>query len=637
VMSDSTLSRIVGDLDRLYDAYHKGRLISDDADGALARKLLGHGEDVFRFRREFLLVDALVRNRIGRPLVRDDGLRHVVVFGGNNVGKSTVINILAGRRVASVSPEGGHTRHAEAFRRGGETGRPALFAGNPYAFRRLTRHARKGLDRAPLDQYGVSPLASDALPPDVVLWDTPDCDAVGSESYLLSVIEAVAAADLLIYVTTSQKYAVEHLVEWFLLLHSIGIDMLECLNRTAVRDHRKVIESQRNRILPRAAKQLGLPVPEPLVIGLRHMTEGEDEEDLWDPQKHPEALELRQTVLALLEQTDRSRAAAQTLRFVTAHVDRLLEPARIEAEAIKGWDREVESAIGDFSTIYEWAYLTSDKVIEPISRLNVDILELLNPDIPGLKQALNALSWVARWPSRLTVKVVGHIYRVVTAGGQRDVDKAPAELIAYKDAHEHVLNALTEVIDAARRAPRHHPFWDALDAAWKAEFDALNARFAALVARHMDETERAIKETAKAILEHLKSRPALLRTLQSVKVAANVSGIAVAFMIPHAGSYVYDLLEDSVLVPAMGAGVDMVAQGAIATFVATCKMNLIRKLKTDAARNAIDLYREPVRRIAQLARATAGTLGVDEEVFRRLPEELDRLATELGVPPQRAA
>jgi ribosome biogenesis GTPase A len=39
----------------------------------------------------------------------------LAVFGGNNVGKSTVVNILAAEKVTSTSPEGGHTRHAQAF------------------------------------------------------------------------------------------------------------------------------------------------------------------------------------------------------------------------------------------------------------------------------------------------------------------------------------------------------------------------------------------------------------------------------------------------------------------------------------------------------------------------------------------
>ena len=84
---NETLERVVDDFDQLYECYTNGGLLG----GA-------------RFSREFLLIDALVRNRVGRAAGNDDGLRHLVVFGGNNVGKSTIINILAGRSLASVRP-----------------------------------------------------------------------------------------------------------------------------------------------------------------------------------------------------------------------------------------------------------------------------------------------------------------------------------------------------------------------------------------------------------------------------------------------------------------------------------------------------------------------------------------------------
>ena len=629
------LADIIGDFDRLYDAYHKGTLISDGAGGDLARKLVGEGQDIFRFRRLFLLLDALMRNRVGRLVNGDDGLRHVVVFGGNNVGKSTIINILAGRRVASVSPEGGHTRHAEAFVPGGVTDKTALFGRNPYAFRRLAAHGREGLAQAPLDRYGIVPLASDLLPGNVVLWDTPDCDAVGFESYLVSVIEAVAAADVLVYVTSGEKYSVEHLVEWFLLLADTGIDMLECLNRTAVRDHARVIESQKTRFLPKAAAALGVALPDPRVVGLKFMVEGE-EEDLWDPQLHPEADQLRHEVLALVARRDRAAALTRTLDFVGRHLDSLLAPARIETAAIGGWTTEVEDAIKLFAKVYADEYLTAEKTIDPLSRLNVQILELLNPDIPGLQQALTALSWAARWPAKITIKAIGHIYQVVTGGTQK-AEAAPKELVAYTDAHTAVLTRLTKAIEAARGEPRHHPFWDALDTAWKESFDALNDKFVKLVARHMQETDAAIAATARAIIEELSTRPSLLKTLQGARVFATVGGIMVSFAVPHGGSLVYELLEESFLVPLLAVGVDTAAQGAIAAFVKKCEMDLIAKLKQDAMMNALRLYGDAVNRVAELAKAQAGTLGVDPDVLRRLPEELRRLGREVASLPARIA
>jgi 50S ribosome-binding GTPase len=630
------LGYAIADFDRLHAAYYKGTLISDGPGSDLARQLVGEGKDLFRFRRLFLLVDALMRNRVARLMQDDDGLRHVVVFGGNNVGKSTIVNILAGERVASVSPEGGHTRHAEAFVSGNAKDRTALFPGNAHAFRRLKQHARDGLAQAPLDEFGSSGLAGDNLPANVVLWDTPDCDAVDSETYLLSVIEAAAAADVLVYVTSGEKYSVEHLVEWFLLLHSTGIDTLECLNRTARRDQAAVIDSQKKRILPRAAAALGLPPPDPHVVGLKFMVDGE-EEDLWNTQLHPEAGTLREEVLRLVARDSRAQAAARTVDFVAAHLDRLLEPARIEIEAIASWADEVERAIKLFTETYEQEYLTSEKTIDPISRLNVQILELLNPNIPGLQQTLRALSWAARWPAKITIKAVGHIYQMVTSAAQKNGEPpAPKELVAYADAHTAVLTRLAKVIDAARAQPRYHPFWDALDEAWRGEFTALNDRFNTLIERHMRETDRAIVETASQIIDSLRARPNLLKTLQTARVAATVGGIAVSFTLVH-GGIVYDLLEESILGPMMAVGVDAATQGAIATFVKKCKADLIDKLRQDARTNAATLYGDAVGRIADVAKAKAGTLGVDPVVIKRLPEYLKRVKRDVALPPARIA
>jgi hypothetical protein len=622
-----TLERVVVDFDQLYECYTNGGLIGDRAGSGMAKSLLGGGEDIARFGREFLLIDALVRNRVGRLEGLDDGHRHLVVFGGNNVGKSTIINILAGQSVASVSPEGGHTRHAHAFWQGGQEVPEALFRSSRYAFRRLQLNQHGALGRAPLNRYGVSPLASAVLPPTVVLWDTPDCDAVGAERYLCSVIEAVAVADVVIYVTTSQKAAVDHLVEWFLLLGSAGVHMLECINRTALKEHQSVIDGQKNRFFPEAAKRLGISVPDFAVVGLKYMVDGE-EADLWDVEQHPQAANLRQTSLSMLGECDPAAAAARAVGFAVDRIDRLLEPARIEAASIARWDGEIEGAIEQFAEIYEQQYLTSDKVIEPFTRLNLQILELLDPNIPGLREVLALANTLRRWPAKLVLKVYGHIYRIAL-GGQDQAKKLPAEVVAYKDAHEHVLERLSQIIDKARNEPRHHPFWDVLASAWRDEFGAMNGQFARLVEEHMKETDRAIKQAAADIFNSLKQQPNLLMTLQGAKVAVSVGGIAATFFVPHAGTYVLDVLEEAVLAPAMLAGVAAATAKAVQTYVTRRKEELVAKLKGDAATIAAKLYREPLQRVASLAKSKAGTLGVDQQILDRVPEALKQLQLEL--------
>src|SRR6202012_3157971 len=119
------------------------------------------------------------------------------------------------------------------------------------------------------------------------------------------------------------------------------------------------------------------------------------------------------------------------------------------------------------------------------------------------------------------------------------------------DAHTAVLTRLAEAIEAARDEPRHHPFWDALDAAWKDEFDELNDKVVKRVARHMKESDEAIVAAARAIIDQLRTRPNLLKTLQGARIAATVGGIMVSFAVPHAGSLAYQLLEESFLAPLM--------------------------------------------------------------------------------------
>jgi hypothetical protein len=62
---NETLEKLVDDFDRLYECYINGGLIGDSAGAGMAKSLLGGGEDIARFSREFPLIDALVRNRVG--------------------------------------------------------------------------------------------------------------------------------------------------------------------------------------------------------------------------------------------------------------------------------------------------------------------------------------------------------------------------------------------------------------------------------------------------------------------------------------------------------------------------------------------------------------------------------------------
>ena len=625
------LSQVVSDFDVLYQAYARAGLLAEETHTETAQKLLGSGDDVYRFKRAFLLAEALIRNRVGRLVHGSGDLRHLAVFGGNNVGKSTVVNILAAEKVASTSLEGGHTRHAQAFcgpsvQEGGRR----LFGDNPYAFYRFTPAAVDVLDRQRFDQYGVGRRSTDVLPPDIVLWDMPDCDATESRKYMYAVVEAVTVADALVYVTSVERYAVAHLIEWLFLLHDAGIDFVECLNKTRRRDQRVVIENQRTTHFPEMARQLGMPAPTPPVVGLRYLVEGE-EQDLWGPD-HPEAVQLRDTALELLARTDHRQAGTRALSFVIQRVDGLLEPARMEVLAKGQWAAAVEAAVQDFVTLYEQAYLQSDQVIEPFTRLNLAILTLLDPNIPGLNQTLQVLRWVTRWPSRLIFAIGRQVLSIMLGNGAPEADKLPPELRAYSEAHTIVLSRLGALIDSVRQAPRHHPFWDALNTAWTEELKPLSERFGEHIQQHMLETDHAIRQTAQEIYEQLQQRPLLLNTLRGVRVTANVGGALVGFILPGHGGVVLDLLEELVIAPALVTGVEAVTIGAVESFVRGRKAHLVEQLKRDARTIAAQLYRDPLLSLAHAAMQKTGTLDISQDIIERLPTTLTQLHAQLAAP-----
>ncbi len=249
------------------------------------------------------------------------------------------------------------------------------------------------------DCYAVSPITTSALPNDIVLWDSPDCDSVGSTRYLASVIEAVTVADLVIYVTSVEKYAVSDLVEWLFDLHDAGIPILECLNKTPRKDRPQVIRKQTDDVFPAVAKRLDLPAPSLRVVALRYMTDGE-EADLWGAD-HPEAAELREAALAKLAAHDDRMQGQIALRSVDRRMEHILEPARMELSVRKKWKTTVGTAVAAFVATYEDQYLAGSVTIDPFKKLNAELLELLNPDIPHLNEVIRALRVVQRIPTGL--------------------------------------------------------------------------------------------------------------------------------------------------------------------------------------------------------------------------------------------
>lgn len=622
-MRKALFKAIVADLETLRNAYSRAGLLTDGGQGSMAYSLLGGGEAADRFRRDTLLLDAVLRNRVARLVFDRRGPRHVVVFGGNNVGKSTVVNILAAASIAGTSPEGGHTRQAHAF----STTTLPLFSWNPYAFDRFTSEAADQTHVGTFDSYTVRQIQTDILPANIVLWDSPDCDAVGSTRYLAAVVEAVALADIVVYVTSVEKYAVADLVEWLFQLSEAGIPIIECLNKTPQKDRFAVMRKQTDDLFPAVAQRLGLPAPTLQMTALRYMADGE-EADLWGAD-HPEAVALRAAVLASLPTQDTMDQAHAALRFVCHRLERVLEPARMELSVQNTWKATVDAGVAAFITTYQNEYLTGPAVIDPFKQLNAVLLELLNPDIPQLRTAIRTLRTVQRIP----LDLLRRGWRLMSEQGEaaKNAEIAP-EQRAYATAHRALLGAIVERIDAERRNARHHPFWDRLAEEWDHRAIRLADEFSQATVVHMMQSDAEIKAAAHDILQALQQRPGVLNLLRAARVSIDIGGLLVGFIIPGHGHVGHDLLDRVVIAPLMLSATGVAAESAVGGFVAQRRSQIVDKLRMDAREIAAKVYSRPLDDLGNAVMTRVGTLGVQQDLLDRIQTNLLRLQENAGHP-----
>jgi hypothetical protein len=619
-MADSrgVFEKIVQDLGILRDAYGEAGLLRSDAARDPAVRRLVEGESIDGFQRDFFLFDAVIRNRLGQRVHGRFPTRHIAVFGANNVGKSTVVNLLLAERLAAVSVEGGFTRHPQAF----AYRPPPWFGGNPLAFDGFASLPTDRLRSDMFDAYGFAMVSSRAFPDDVVLWDTPDCDAIGSGRYLRGVLEALAAADLVLYVTTPDRYAQERPVEWLSRLIEAGLPVVECFNKSPADIFDRIVARQATLF----AEMADGPVTDfPIVrIGL-----AADDGGAGTVAENADAAAVRRALLAALERIDRAAVPAAALAYLRRHVAQILRPVRMETTARRRWAAEVEDAVNDFADSYDKGYLTSDQAIDPFTRLNLEILQLLDPRIPGLKQAMTGLRWITRWPAKLLLLAGRRISTLALSGGATADDaKLPPELKVYADAHAAVLNRLSERISAELAETPHHPFWEALDREWLAQLKALSEAFGAAAARHMDMTDQTIKSAAADIYERLRAQPLLLSALRAVRVTVNVAGALVGFVVPVKGGMAFDLLEEGVLAPLLITMSEGATSSMVESYVAERRRKIVATLRDDARRMGEEIYRRRLMDLADAALSRTRTLGLDDAVLERLPANLELLAAQ---------
>jgi hypothetical protein len=620
------LEAIITDFQTLAESYQRAGLLAGSTAGPIAR-LIGERDEIMALRRLFLLADGLLRNVVGRWLCRRrHALQHVTVFGGTQVGKSTCLNVMLGMSAARVHHTAGFTRHVQGFTPPG-TNLNALFGGNPWTLHRLTRVPAAALDRERLEQYSVQQLPATPCLPHCVLWDAPDCDSVDAGRYMAGLVEAVTLADVVVYVTSREKYAVEQILAWVVLLAEAGLPLVGCLNLTPPWQQAEVLHSHQQ-ALATVAGRAGRAVPEPAMVAFP-LVEAETSDEvcavLCQPQFAPGQI-LRQHVTAALPACQTTRVR-QALAFVTAHLPTLLAPAQAELDAVAQWETAVGSGLEQFMQDYRQRYLDNPERYDAFARVSVEILGLLNPPIPGLHEALQALRTALSLPARLLMFVARRSWQFAFGRSASTTDTAPtpAEVQTYTEAHAHLLHGLMRVIRAQRAKPRAHPFWEALDRQWDQQMPTIQAEFHAQLTAHWQQTEQRITHTAEAIFHELEQRPAVLNALRASRLVGDAAAIVVSVQTGGAG----DIIHDLVVAPALLTVLEAISRAITEGYVAHRKLELRAALLQDNRRFVDQVYRPLLLRLSQHAADAAGSLHLDAELVRRLPERIAALAAHL--------
>jgi hypothetical protein len=429
-----------------------------------------------------------------------------------------------------------------------------------------------------------------------------------------------------VYVTSVEKYAVADLVEWLFDLSDAGIPILECLNKSPRKDRQLILRKQTEDVFPAVSRRLNLPAPVLRTVALRVMTDGE-EADLWGPD-HPEAAELRTAALAALATRSDARIA---LTCVRQRIGRVLEPARMELAVRTTWLAAIASAVTTFLARYQSDYLTSTSVIDPFKKLNAELLELLDPGIPHLGTVIRGLRAVQRIPTDLLRAIWRRGVSLLNDQGDdaRGKNLAP-ELRAFANAHRALLDSLSDRIEAERRVPRHHPFWDRLATEWDRDITLLTGEFSQATAEYMARTNAEIRAAAQDILRALQQRPSVLNLLRAARVSTDIGGLLIGFALPGHGDIVHDLLKDIVVAPAMLGATGYAAEFAVEGYVDRRRDEVVQKLLADAREMATALYATPLHAIGDRVLTNVGTLGLGQELLERLPANLLALQQELA-------
>ena len=457
------------------------------------------------------LAAALVRNCIG-PAIDDQPPvpLHVAVVGGAGAGKSTVANMLSGAQAAEANPQAGFTRHPIAYT--SVTG--ALSWAGHLGFlgplRRLTQPTPSSLDE---DVYQVRRVPADPttydLLKDFVVWDCPDMTTWAAAGYIPRLLEAVALADVVVFVASDERYNDEVPTRFLRLILEAGKPVVVVITKMREADAEPLIAHFQKEVVSRMPPGVVGCVAIPFLKPAQ----------LIDPAR--QAAKYRIPLLNQVAVLGGSPAAARRRsvlgadRFLVQGMADLLSVARRDLDALEGWQNIVQAGRNEFVERYNREYLNSEK-FRGFDEALVRLMEML--ELPGVGRILSGTLWILRTPYRL---LRGLAVRLLSRPDELSRPEQPV----LEDAFNGWIDQLRK--EAARRADSH-PLWAHLAKGFHAGglTEQARERFQQSMRSFQSSEAEEVERTARDIYEQLEKNPVVLYSLRGGKFALDVAAVA---------------------------------------------------------------------------------------------------------------
>lgn len=499
-------------------ATHVSRMNQADPVFDLVRRLKEHAESA--------AVDAAAeRARVMSLRLGESVLRHVratrppnrameiAVVGPTQTGKSTVVNLLLGRRMAQVSPLAGFTRHPYGFAIGGtcEEIDESLFPD----YTRGNLHDDAAPDALHYSLQQVDGAAADRR---VILWDSPDFDSISSGVYQRGLLELMGRVDAFVIVLSKEKYADLSVWAMLRLLAPLRRPTAIVLNKMTP----DAIGPLRDSLSARLG-EMAWPGEKPTIYTLDY-----DARRMEDPASlNGDATKLRNAVLNLASIAPGIDSAATKAgdhsAFVRAHWSEWTGPLRAQHAALGQWQAAVSAAAEQFVAVYRRDYLDHSRRYDSFRRATLELLTLI--EIPKVGGAIMKLRQAVTWPVRqLFATTRSAISPASVAAEPGDVEAG-----VLIEAAESMLTMLAR--DAARKADAPggaQAVWRAISAQLSADSNRLRSSFESALRAHHAKIKQEVHAAAGELYAGLQKSPVQLAALRTARTTLDVGMLVLA-------------------------------------------------------------------------------------------------------------